>query len=123
MCLSCIYLLAMHTLICITFSLPPWLWLLLVALPGLFCFRLPFCLHNTDILRMCIKRRYAKKKFYGKMAAYRSYPFCMTCAQIVHMQGNQLVPQLLLKQSDTLPTQYAHTENLHEEVKCQKPDF
>ena len=42
--LSCICLLAMHTLICVTFSLPPgvggWLQLLLVALPGLFC--LPF---------------------------------------------------------------------------------
>ena len=37
-------LLAMHTLICVTFSLPPgvrgWLRLLLVALPGLVC--LPF---------------------------------------------------------------------------------
>ena len=44
MCLSCICLLAMHTLICVTFSLLPgvrgWLGLLLVALPGLFC--LPF---------------------------------------------------------------------------------
>ena len=44
MCLSCICLLAMHTLICVTFSLPPgvggWLRLLLVALHGLFC--LPF---------------------------------------------------------------------------------
>ena len=39
--LSCICLLAMHKLICVTFSLPPgvrdWLRLLLVALPGLFC--------------------------------------------------------------------------------------
>ena len=45
LCLSFICLLAMHTLICVTFSLPPgvggWLRLLLVALPGLFC--LPFC--------------------------------------------------------------------------------
>ena len=44
LCLSCICLLAMHTLICVTFSLPPsvrgWLRFLLVALPGLFC--LPF---------------------------------------------------------------------------------
>ena len=44
LCLSCICLLAMHTLICVTFSLPPgvggWLRLLLVALPGLFY--LPF---------------------------------------------------------------------------------
>ena len=40
MCLSYICLLAIHTLICVTFSLPPgaggWLRLLLVALPGLF---------------------------------------------------------------------------------------
>ena len=47
LCLSCICLLAMHTLICFTFSLPPivwsWLRLLLVALPGLFC--LPFFLN------------------------------------------------------------------------------
>ena len=48
MCLSCICLLAMHTLICVTFSLPPgvrsWLRLLLVALPGLFC--LPYCIQD-----------------------------------------------------------------------------
>ena len=39
LCLSYICLLVMHTLICVTFSLPPgvgsWLQLLLVALPGL----------------------------------------------------------------------------------------
>ena len=44
LCWSCICLLAMHTLICVTFSLPPgvgsWLRLLLVALLELFC--LPF---------------------------------------------------------------------------------
>ena len=42
----CICLLAMHKLICVTFSLPPgvrgWLHLLLVALPALFY--LPFCM-------------------------------------------------------------------------------
>ena len=41
LCASCMCLLAMHTLICVTFSLPPgvrgWLRLLLVVLPGLFC--------------------------------------------------------------------------------------
>ena len=44
LCLSCICLSALHTLICVTFSLPPgvggWLQLLLVALPGLYY--LPF---------------------------------------------------------------------------------
>ena len=43
-----------------------------------------------------------------------------SCAQIVHTRANQLVPQLLMKQSDTLPTQYRHIEHLHEEVWCQK---
>ena len=46
LCLSCICLLAMYTLICVTFSLPPgvrgWLRLLLVALPVFFY--LPFYL-------------------------------------------------------------------------------
>ena len=41
LCLSCMCLLAIHTLVCVTFSLPPgvgvWLRLLLVALPGRFC--------------------------------------------------------------------------------------
>ena len=48
MCLSCICLLAMHTLICVTFSLPlgvrGWLRLLLVALARLFC--LPFIIQG-----------------------------------------------------------------------------
>ena len=40
-CHFSIYLLALHTIICVTFSLPPsvrgWLRFLLVALHGLFC--------------------------------------------------------------------------------------
>ena len=37
-------------------------------------------------------------------------------AQIVHAQGNQLVPELLLMPSDTLRAQCRQTEHLHEEV-------
>ena len=37
-------------------------------------------------------------------------------AQIVPPWGNQLVPELYLKPSDTLPTQYRHIEYSHEEV-------
>ena len=37
-------------------------------------------------------------------------------AQIVHAQGNQLVPELLLKASDTLHAQCRQIEHLHEEV-------
>ena len=51
LCLSCIYLLAMHTSICVTVSLPPgvrgWLRFLLVALPGLFLFTC--LLHRTPV--------------------------------------------------------------------------
>ena len=32
------------------------------------------------------------------------------------MPGNLFVQQLLLKQSDTLPTQYKYIERLHEEI-------
>ena len=44
-------------------------------------------------------------------------------AQIVHAWGNQLVPELLLKLSDTFPTLYRHIEHLHEKVWCQKNNF
>ena len=37
-------------------------------------------------------------------------------AQIVYARGNQLVPERLLKPSDTLHTQCRHIEHLHEEV-------
>ena len=37
--------------------------------------------------------------------------------KIVHMHASQLVPQLLMKQSDTLPTQWRHIEQLHEKVQ------
>ena len=37
----------------------------------------------------------------------------------MHMRGNKLEPQLLLKQSDTLPTQKRYIENLHEDVWFQ----
>ena len=39
------------------------------------------------------------------------------------MWRNQLVPQLSLKQSDTLLTQYRHIEHLCEEVWCQNINF
>ena len=35
---------------------------------------------------------------------------------LVHMQENQLVPQFLPEQSDTLLTQFRHIEHLCEEV-------
>ena len=58
LCLSCICLLAMHTLICVTFSFPPsvrcWLRLLLVALPGLVCLLFFLCHWLTScVIGLC----------------------------------------------------------------------
>ena len=41
----------------------------------------------------------------------------------MHIQGNQLVPELLLKLSDTLHKQYGYIEHVHEEVSCQNICF
>ena len=41
----------------------------------------------------------------------------------MHTWGNQRVPQLLLKLSDTLHIQYRYNELVHEEVPCQKKIF
>ena len=42
------------------------------------------------------------------------------CAIIVHTLANQLLPQLLIDQFDTLYTQYRHIEQMHEGVCSQK---
>ena len=39
------------------------------------------------------------------------------------IQWNQLVPELLLKLSDTLHKQYRYIEHLHEELSCPKKYF
>ena len=44
-------------------------------------------------------------------------------AIIGHTQADQLLPQLLMEQFDTLPIQYRHIENTHEGVWCRKNNF
>ena len=60
-------LLAMHTLICITFSLPPgvrgWLQILLVALPGLFCLPFLYILLLEEVMGWNKYHAVAKKLF------------------------------------------------------------
>ena len=41
-------------------------------------------------------------------------------AQIVHARGNQLVPEPLLKPSDTLHTQFRHSKHLQEKFDTIK---
>ena len=87
MCLSCICLLAMHTLICVTFSLPAgvggWMRLLLVALPGLFCLsfllsafvwekRKTMCVFFSETIVVCDIKvgRYSQLNEYMKFYEY-----------------------------------------------------
>ena len=39
---------------------------------------------------------------------------------ITHTRGNQRIPELLLKLSDTLHKQYRFIEHMHEVVSCKK---
>ena len=39
---------------------------------------------------------------------------------IVHTRANQLLPQLLMKQFDALPSQCSHIEHIHEGVWFRK---
>ena len=80
MCLSCICLLAMHTLICVTLSLPPgirgWLRLLLVALPGLFClpfYKSPDELNARDLLTGIPKISCAENEILIDNRIYQKY--------------------------------------------------
>ena len=65
--------------------------------------------------------------FFDKITAFWNEPFfsCLllnkdfACAYT----GNQPVPELLLKVSDTLHLQYRYIEHVHKEVSCQKHFF
>ena len=54
--------------------------------------------------------------FFSCWLLNMDFPFAL----IVHIQGNQLVPELLLNHSDTLHNQLRYIEHVHEEVSCQK---
>ena len=41
----------------------------------------------------------------------------------MHTRGSQLVPELLLKLSDTVHIQYRYIEHVYEEVSCQETIF
>ena len=44
-------------------------------------------------------------------------------ANLVHTWADQLLPQLLIKQFDTLPIQCRHIEHMHEGVWFRKNNF
>ena len=53
-----------------------------------------------------------KKKKFDKMTAVRTFVYAL----IVPLWANQLLPQLLMKQFDTLSIQCRHNEHMHEGV-------
>ena len=73
-------------------------------------------IHNVDTLNICMKKfdvkRFELSHFFNTLLLKKDF----VSAQIVHAHGNQLVPELLLKPSDTLHAQCSHSEHLHEEV-------
>ena len=89
-------------------------------------------MHNVDTLNICMQKFDAGKILFDKMITFWTYPLFYTLflnkgfvnsAQIVHADGNQLVPELLLKPSDTLHIQCWNTEHLYEDIWCHKVLF
>ena len=48
--------------------------------------------------------------------AFYIHVWVYALAIIVHTWANQLLPQLLMEQFDTLPIQCRHIEHMHEEI-------
>ena len=46
-----------------------------------------------------------------------------TYAILAHTRADQLLPQLLMEQFDTLPIQCRHVEHMHERVWFRKNNF
>ena len=74
LCLSCVCLLAVHTLICVTFSLPPgvggWLRPLLVARPGLFCLLFSSVVFYVIFITLFMKKDYKSISSFIWKASY-----------------------------------------------------
>ena len=90
--------------------------------PELYWSLLILYIHHADTLNICIKKFDAKRfelSHFLTLLLKKDF----VSAQIVHARGNQLVPELLLKPSDTLHAHCSHIEHLHEEVWCYKNTF
>ena len=105
------------------------------------------CIHNVDILNICMKEFGSQKIIIDKMTAMRTLTFlyppqtvfvggytvftietifqdCIqtgyACSVKVHTWADQLLSQLLIEHFDTLPTQCRHIEHMHEGVWFSK---
>ena len=121
--------------------------------PEFYWRHLILCLHNIDALNICMKKfdtklwRFDKLTAFWTKAMFSCWLVLRVLRQCIHREINlyqtfwfsnvailydmcigsayadQLVPQLLLKQCDTFPTQYRHIAHLHEEVWLRKQYF
>ena len=75
------------------------------------------CLYNVDTLNICMKEFGSEKIIFDKMTAVRTltiFPYMFfVYVWIVPSWADQLLPQLLMEQFDTLPIQYRHIEHMH----------
>ena len=78
------------------------------------------CRYNVDTLNICMKEFGSQKKFLTKWQLWelrQLFPnMAFVYASIVPLWANQLLPQLLMKQFDTLSIQCRHNEHMHEGV-------
>ena len=78
------------------------------------------CRYNADTLNICMKEFGSQKIILTKWQLWeltQLFPYMVfVYALIVPLWANQLLPQLLMKQFDTLSIQCRHIENMHEGV-------
>ena len=74
---------------------------------------------------ICMKEFGSEKIIFDKMTAVRTFfPYkAFEYALVVPSWADQLLPQLLMKQFDTLPIQYRHIEHMYERVWLKKECF
>ena len=80
------------------------------------------CLYNVDTLNIFMMEFTSKKSFLTKWQP--SFPNkAFVYALMVRSWADQLLPQLLMEQFDTLPIQCRHIENMYEGVYFRKNNF
>ena len=80
-------------------------------LPQLLMKQFDTCQYNVDTMNICMK------EFIILVELRQLFPYmAFVYAWIVPLWANQLLPQLLMEQFDTLPIQCRHIEHMHEGV-------
>ena len=85
------------------------------------------CRYNVDTLNICMKEFGSQKIILTKWQLWELRQFfpnkAFAYAKVVPSWANQLLPQFLMEQFDTLPIQCRHIEHMHEGVWLKKKKF